>query len=95
MTYLESAALARDAEFQGRVKIAALRYASEVLMESPDTPGHIARYRWALEMIRQPDYQASQLQPLVVISPAVDAAGAAIPDAALQTAVELVVAGTL
>ena len=95
MTYAESAALARDLEFQGRVKIAALRFAAVVLMEPADEPGHIARYRWAMEMIRQPDFQASQLQPIVVIDPAVNAAGAEIADGALQAAVESVVSQTL
>ena len=95
MTYTEAAALARDIEFQGRVKIAALRFASDVLMEPAATPGHIARYRWALQMIQQPDFTASQLQPLVVIESAVDAAGAAVGDGALQIVVEDTVTRTL
>jgi hypothetical protein len=95
MTYLEAAALARDPEFQGRVKVAALRYAAAALAEAPGTPAHIARYRWALAVIDQPDYRAQQLAPLVAIIPAVDSAGAAVTDAALQTAVEAVVERTL
>ena len=95
MTYLEAAALARDIEFQGRVKIAALTFAAFVLLEAPDTPGHIARLRWALLAIEQPDFQASRLQPLVVIDPAVSAAGAAIADAELQSVVEVVISRTM
>jgi hypothetical protein len=95
MTYEESAALAKDLVFQGRVKIAALRVAVAVLAEDPATPAHIARWRRAIQWIAQPDYEAQQLQPLVVIDPAVDAAGAAIADGALQTAVEGVFSRTL
>jgi hypothetical protein len=91
MTYTESAALMQDAEFRGRVKVSALKYADYILNEAATVPGHSSRYKWAQTTFQQPDMMAMQVQPPVVMDAAVQAAGAAITDTALQTAVEGVV----
>ena len=91
MTYVESAALMNDAEFRGRVKVAALKYADSILVEANTVPAHNTRERWALNTFQNPDMVAGQLQSPVVMDAAVQAAGAAITDAALQASVETVV----
>lgn len=91
MTYEESAALMSDLPFRGRVKVAALKYSTYIFAESVDTPAHSARYRWAQSMGQQPDMVAAGLQPLVVMDGQVQADGAEITDALLQTSVEAVV----
>lgn len=80
-----------DLTFRGRVKVSALKYADYILNEAATVPGHSSRYRWAQTTFQQPDMQAQQIQPPVVMDSAVQAAGAAITDTALQTAVEGVV----
>jgi hypothetical protein len=91
MTYDESALLMQDQTFRGRIKVSCLFYATYIHGEAPGTAGHAARYRWAQEAYRQPDMVAAQMHSPVVMNAAVQAAGAAIEDAALQTAVESVV----
>jgi hypothetical protein len=92
MTYPESAALMVDPDFRGRVKVACLKYADYIHNEGPGTPGHTSRLRWAQQTFQSPDSVAAQTQPPVVMDVAVqDAGGAAITDAALQSAVEGVV----
>lgn len=91
MTYTESAALTNDLEFRGRVKIACLKYADHIHNEAPGTAGHTSRLRWAQSTYQQPEIVASQIQPPTVMDPAVQDAGAAISDVALQSAVEGVV----
>lgn len=91
MTYEESAALMRDGAFNGRVKVAVLKYADSIMIEAPSTPGHTSRLRWAQGAFQQPDQIASQVQPPTVMDPAVQADGAAILDPGLQAAVEGVV----
>ena len=91
MTYAESAALCTNLDFRGRVKIAALKYADSILIEANTVPAHNTRERWAMNTFQQPDMIAGQLQPPVVMDPAVQLAGAEIADAALQGAVEGVV----
>ena len=91
MTYEESAALMSDQAFRGRVKVAALKYADSILVESNTVPAHNTRERWALQTFQNPEMVAGQLQPPTVMDAAVQAAGAAIEDAALQGSVETVV----
>jgi hypothetical protein len=91
LTYEESAALMNDFNFRGRVKVAALKYADSIMIEDDTVPAHNTRGRWALETFRNPDITAQQLHPAVVMDSAVQAAGAAVEDAALQGAVETVV----
>jgi hypothetical protein len=91
MTYDESALLMTSLEFRGRVKVSALKYADSIMIEALTVPAHNTRIRWATNCFQQPDMVAGQLQPPVVIDPAVQIAGAAITDTALQGAVEGVV----
>lgn len=91
MTYEESAALANDMTFRGRVKISCLKYADSISIEANTVPAHNARLRWATNTFQQPDMVAGQVVQPVIIDPAVEAAGADITDAALQVSVETVV----
>lgn len=91
MTYQESAELSTNPDFRGRVKIACLKYADSIMIESSSVPAHNTRQRWAVSAMQQPDATASQVQPPTVMDPAVQAAGAAIEDVGLQGAVEAVV----
>jgi hypothetical protein len=91
MTYEESAALMQDNTFRGRVKVCALKYADSITNEPSNTPAHNTRQRWAVQTMQQPDMAAQQLQPPTVMDGAVQAAGAAITDEALQGSVESVV----
>lgn len=95
MTYEESSQLMNDPVFKGRVKVAALKYADSITIEPTSTPAHSSRYRWAQACFANPDFTAQQLQPPVVMDAAVQTAGAAVEDAALQGAVETVVAKIL
>jgi hypothetical protein len=91
MTYEESSALMTDPTFRGRVKVACLKYADSIIIEAVAVAGHVARTRWAQQCFSQPEVMAQQVQPPTVIDSAVQNAGAAIDDAALQAAVETVV----
>jgi hypothetical protein len=91
MTYTESAALMTDQTFRGRVKVAALKYADSIMNEANTVPAHNTRLRWATQCEQQPDMTAANLQPPVVMDPAVQQAGDAITDVALQGSVETVI----
>ena len=91
LTYEESAALMNDTTFKGRVKVACLKFANYMLEEPGTTPAHGARSRWANSCILQPDATANVVTPPTVMDPAVQGSGSAIDDAALQSAVELVI----
>lgn len=89
MTYQESAALMTDPVFRGRVKVAALKYADEILRK-PDNPLNLLR--WAQLAFTQPDQTAASIQPSVVMQPAVQEQGANVTDSNLQFAVDQTVA---
>ena len=91
MTYEESSALMNDQVFRGRIKVATLKYSDYILNEAPSTPGHNSRYRWAQNTGQAPEQAAMNIQPMVVMDAAVQDAGAAVTDPALQSAVEGVV----
>ncbi len=91
LTYEESAALMRDATFISRVKVACLHYADYISNEPTGTPAHVSRLRWASNVFVQPDNVAMQTAPPAVMDGAVQEAGSAITDEALQSAVEGVV----
>jgi hypothetical protein len=91
MTYEESSALMNDLTFRGRVKVAILKYADYIFNEASNVIAHNSRYKWAITTFQQPDMQALLIQPPVVMDSAVQTAGAAVTDTALQTAVEGVV----
>jgi hypothetical protein len=81
----------QDLAFRGRVKVSCLKFADYILLEAATTPAHNARVRWATSTFQMPEQAAIQVQPPTVMDPAVQAAGAAITDAGLQSAVENVV----
>jgi len=91
MTYEESDTLMKDADFRGRIKVAALKYSDSILNEANTIPAHNTRLRWAQTCMTQPDMTAANLQPPVVMDAAVQDAGSGITDTALQGAVETTV----
>ena len=91
MTFDESANLMNDAQFKGRIKVAALKYSAYIHGEAPSTDGHSARYRWAQAAYQNPEYIATQVQPPVVMDDAVQQSGSAIDDDSLYMAVQRVV----
>jgi hypothetical protein len=91
LTYQESADLMRDPVFISRIKVACLHYATYISAEDPTVPAHKTRVKWAQEVMASPDVTASNIVSVVVMDPNVQASGAAITDAALQTAVETAV----
>jgi hypothetical protein len=91
MTYTESSALMSNMDFQGRVKVAVLKFASSIMVEDGTVPAHNTRERWAVNAMQNPQMVASQITPGVVMDPAVQQDGAAVTDAALQAATEAVV----
>jgi hypothetical protein len=56
--------------------------------EEPTVTAHNSRMRWAAQCFQAPDIVATQVQPPTVMDAAVQAAGAAIDDTALQSSVE-------
>jgi hypothetical protein len=91
MDYAASAALMIDMEFRGRVKVACIKFADFILLEDASVAAHNTRAKWANQTMVMPDASASQVTPPVVMDPAVQEAGAAVTDAALQSAVEAAV----
>ena len=91
MTYEESAVLMTDQVFRGRIKVALLKYSTYIFGEAPSTEAHASRYRWATRAAQQPDMEAAQIQPVVVMDTQVQLDGAGISDGNLQTACEAVI----
>jgi hypothetical protein len=97
LTYAESATLMKDPAFVDRVKVASLKYADFIFIEATDVPAHNTRLRWAQQTMSNPDSNALQITPPVVMDGAVQSAGvdaaghSLITDEALQTTVETVV----
>ena len=91
LTYAESAALMQNGDFIARVKVACLKYADFILNEATSTPAHNTRLRWAQQAESNPDLVSQQITPPTVMDGAVQADGAAITDANLQSAVETTV----
>lgn len=88
LTYEQSAELMKDPVFQGRVKVACLTYARYITDEPANTAAHSTRTKWAQQTLVVPDSAVAQVTPTTVMDSNVQAAGAAITDTALQTAVE-------
>lgn len=91
LDYTQSDALMTDLTFQGRIKVACLKYADYIKGEPSNTSGHSARLRWAQGVYQSPGGVAIQVQPPTVMDPNVQAQGSAISDQDLQTAVETTV----
>lgn len=88
LTYADSAALMVNDAFIQRIKVACLNYSVFIYNEAITVQGHPSRLRWAQGTMQTPDAVAGSIAPSVVMDPNVQAAGSAITDAALQTAVE-------
>jgi len=88
LTYEQTSDLMKDPVFRGRVAVACLKFAAYITGEQPDVPAHPTRYKWAQQTLVAPDVAAGTIVPTVVWDPSVQADGAAITDAALQSAVE-------
>jgi hypothetical protein len=80
-----------DPAFQGRIKVAVLKFADSIMIEASSVPAHNTREKWAISTMQNPQMVAAQIQPPTVMDPAVQTAGAAVTDAELQAAVEGVV----
>ena len=91
LTYDQSAALMTDMAFRGRIKVACLKFADSIMNEASTVPAHNTRERWAISTMNSPDMTATQVQPPTVMDAAVQEAGSAITDGALQGSVEAVV----
>jgi hypothetical protein len=88
ISYADTANLMNDPEFRGRSQVACLRYASYISGEDAATPAHATRSRWAQETVRNPMASVTQIMPVLVMDDKVQAAGSAITDNDLQSAVE-------
>jgi len=88
MTKAESAALMKDQEFAGRVKVSALQYADNITIQPVPASSHTNLLRYAADTFQSPDSVTQKLVPVVVMDSAVQDAGPEITDAALQGAVE-------
>jgi hypothetical protein len=88
ITYDQSASLMNDMTFRGRVKVACLKFANFIIDEATTVAAHNTRYKWAQNTLVDSDAVAGKVVPNVVMDPAVQSAGSAITDAALQTATE-------
>jgi hypothetical protein len=91
LTLQQSGELMVDPAFRMRVKPCCVKYADYILNEAPSVPAHNARIRWANSCFANPEETAFKVQPPTVMDAAVQDAGAAITDVALQAAVEGVV----
>jgi hypothetical protein len=88
MTYKEQNALMTDIDFQGRIKVAALKFATSILDEPGTVTAHNSRMKWAANAAQNPQLVAQTLQPNVVMDAKVQTDGANISDDDLQQAVE-------
>jgi len=88
LTYEETFALTKDAAFRGRVSVACVHYADFIIGEPTTTPAHTTRSKWAQTTLLSPEVAVNQTIATVCNDGAVQDAGAAITDDALQGAVE-------
>jgi len=95
LTYDQLASLMSDPAFRGRVKVSMLRYCDTILIEADSTMGHTSRVRWAQQAMQQPDQWVNQLQPSVVMDPAIQESGSAASDIQVQGATEAVINKTV
>jgi hypothetical protein len=91
MTYKEQNDLMTDLVFQGRIKVAVLKYATSILDEEPTVTAHNTRLKWATNAAQNPQVVSQTLQPNVVMDANVQTAGSAITDELLQGSVEATV----
>lgn len=101
MTTEQSAALMNEPTFRGRVQVCCVRYADSINTANSNTIGHVSLENWAKTVFQQPAAIAAQVQPFVVMDPAIQTAGvdaegkSLASDAELQGATEAVVNKTI
>ena len=101
MTADQSADLMKSEPFRGRLQVCCVRYSDSIKTANSNAMGHVALEKWADSVYAQPVQVSIQVQPFVVMDPAVQTAGvdangiALIDDAALQGSVEAVVNKTI
>jgi len=88
ISYADTANLMTDGAFHGRTKVACLHFADYISGEDASVPAHATRLRWAQQTFVGPDNSVQQIMSTLVMDPKVQAAGAAITDADLQSSVE-------
>jgi hypothetical protein len=86
--YVTSAGLMIDNEFNGRVKIACLHFASYITDEDVSVPAHTTRMKWAQDTTQNPVRSVDLIMPILIMDAKVQEFGGAITDADLQAAVE-------
>lgn len=91
LNYDDANNLMNDGAFQGRIKVACLKFAQYIVDEPPNTPAHTTRERWARETFTQPQMSAAKVTPGVVMEPHVQTDGKNVSDTDLQTDTETVV----
>src|SRR5262245_60001541 len=91
LTYQQSADLMADVAFKDRVKVCCLNYAGNIMNEAANVAAHQTRIKWSQRTFTNPESVAMEVISPTVMDAAVQTDGAAISDAALQTAVETTV----
>lgn len=85
LSLAESATLINDLDFRGRVKVAALKYATYLFTQGGDQN----KMPWAQRTLQQPDAAAQTLVPPTVMNVNVQTLGADINDQNLEAAVTI------
>jgi hypothetical protein len=80
-----------DMTFRGRIKVACLKYADSISISSVAVSSHTASVKWAFRCFQMPDTVAGEVQSPTVMDDKVQAAGSAVTDPDLQSAVEATV----
>ena len=93
--YQASSDLMANPSFNGRTKIACLNFATYISGEAINVPAHTTRLRWAQDTFRDAENSVNMIMPILIGDPKVQAAGAAISDVDLQSAVETSVNKTI
>lgn len=93
--YKTSADLMHDPEFNGRTRIACLHYAQFISNEATTVPAHVTRLAWAQKTFDNSENAVNEIMPILIMDPKVQAAGTAITDEDLQSALETSVNKTI
>jgi hypothetical protein len=91
ITYAETAELMNNADFQGRTKIACMKFATYIDGEPSSTPAYNTRQRWVQAVYQDAGAEVAKIMPKLVMDDRVQDAGASITDDDLQIAVETTV----
>lgn len=72
MAFIDQWTLANDATFQHRVQVATVKSAIAVLNEAVNTAGHVDRFRFARDVVGNPDAITARMALAVVTNPAIN-----------------------